>query len=61
MTKRVKVSDRRVTERIAGQYCCLPRLKDKFKTLFGVDLEPFLSAAERAGLGEREYRLIKVK
>lgn len=61
VAKRVKVSDKRVTEKIAGQYCCLPRLKDKFRTLFGVDLEPFLSAAERAGLGERDYRLVEVE
>ncbi len=57
---RVRVSEKRVTEKIAGQYCCLPRLPDKFKTLFGVDLEPFLAAGERAGLGERGYRLVKV-
>jgi len=61
VAKRVKVSNKRVTEKIAGQYCCLPRLPDKFKTLFGVDLEPFLAAAERAGLGGRDYRLVKVE
>ncbi len=60
VAKRVRVSNKRVTEKIAGQYCCLPRLPDKFKTLFGVDLEPFLAAAERAGLGTRNYRLVKV-
>jgi uncharacterized protein len=58
--KRVRVSEKRVTEKIAGQYCCLPRLPDKFRTLFGVDLEPFLAAAARAGLGARDYRLVKV-
>ncbi len=61
VAKRVKVSPRRVTEKIAGQYCCLPRLPDKFQTLFGVDLEPFLDAARRAGLGDRAYRLVKVE
>lgn len=61
VARRVRVSEKRVTEKIAGQYCCLPRLPDKFKTLFGVDLEPFLSAAARAGLGTRDYRLVKVE
>jgi len=57
--KKVKIS-RRVPPGINSQYNCLPRLRDKFKTLFGVDIEFFLAAAEKGGLGSRAYRLKKI-
>ena len=38
----------------------LPRIGDKFGALFQVEVEPFQAEMERAGLGSRGYRLVKV-
>lgn len=38
----------------------MPNPGEKFPALFDIDVEVFQAAAEREGLGKREYRLLKV-
>jgi len=52
---------KRIPPEVASQFLCLPRLPDVFKTLFGADVSLLLAAAEKAGLGSREYRMEKVE
>ncbi len=58
--KRIRVSRKKIPSSVQSQFTCLPRVRDTFKTLFGVEVEPFLEAAEDAGLGSRAYRMIKI-
>ena len=51
----------RLPAEIASRFHCLPRVPDVFQTLFGADVSRLLVAAERAGLGSRDYRLEKVE
>ncbi|MDP8214796.1 MAG: DUF362 domain-containing protein [Candidatus Euphemobacter frigidus] len=58
--KRLRLSRKKITPAVASQYNCLPRLRDPFKSLFGIQIEPFLEEAEEAGLGSRDYRLMEL-
>jgi hypothetical protein len=60
VAKRINIS-KRIPPEVASQFLCLPRLPDVFKTLFGADVSLLTAAAEKAGLGSREYRLEKVE
>ncbi len=57
---KINVSKKKITPQVASQFNCLPRLRDKFKSLFGVEMGPFLAAPEESGLGSRDYKLKKV-
>ncbi len=60
VVKKLRVSMKKVSPAVIARYCCLPRVKDPFKTLFGIEVEPFLAAAAAAGIGSREYMLVNV-
>ena len=55
--KSLQVSKKKIPSSVSSQFTSLPRVKDKFKTLFGVEVEPFLREAEKAGLGTRKYEI----
>jgi len=59
--KSLQVSRKKIPASVDSQFTSLPRVKEKFKTLFGVDAEPFLKEAEEAGLGSRNYTVKTVK
>ena len=61
VSKSIQVSRKKIPSSVASQFTSLPRLKDKFKTLFNVEVEPFLKEAEDTGLGSRDYSLKTVK
>lgn len=60
VAKRINPS-KRIPPEVSSQFHCLPRLPDVFKTLFGADVSLLMAAAEKAGLGAREYRLERVE
>jgi len=60
VAKRLNPS-KRIPPEVASQFRCLPRLPDVFKTLFGADVSLLMAAAEKAGIGSREYRLERVE
>ena len=60
VSKRINVSRKKIPSGVASQFQCFPRLKDKFKSLFGVDIDPFLEKAEKLGLGSRRYQLKQI-
>ena len=59
--KSLQVSRKKIPSSVASKFTSLPRVKDKFKTLFGVEVEPFLKEAEEAGLGTRKYTINKME
>ncbi len=61
VSKSIQVSRKKIPSSVASQFTSLPRLKDKFKTLFNVEVEPFLKEAEAASLGTRQYEIKTVE
>lgn len=59
--KSLQISRKKIPSSVASKFTSLPRVKDKFRTLFGVEVEPFLEVAEEVGVGTRKYTIKKME